>query len=116
MFEIQTNAHRIVQLLGLSSFLVGVKFIFSVNGIPPKVEKLNGHRYCQALMKSRHGQHAILDADGIACPAAAAAFGFKQLPDGLKTGKGLVGFGIINQESTGKTMFEGMTTIPHGKL
>lgn len=116
MLEIQTNAHRIVQLLGLTSSLVGVKFIFSENEIPQKVEKLYGHRYCQALMKSRHGKHTILDAEGIACPAAAAAFGFKPLPEGLKTGKGLVGFGIVNQESTGKTMFEGMTAIPHGEL
>ncbi len=116
MLEIQTNAHRVAQRLGLTTFLVGVKFIFSENEIPQKVEKLHGHRYCQALMKARHGKHVLLDAEGIACPAAAAAFGFKPLPEGLKTGKGLVGFGIVNQESTGKTMFEGMTAIPHGEL
>jgi len=90
MLEIQTNAHRVAQRLGLTTFLVGVKFIFSENEIPQKVEKLHGHRYCQALMKARHGKHVLLDAEGIACPAAAAAFGFKPLPEGLKTGKGLV--------------------------
>ncbi len=56
------------------------------------------------------------DAEGIACPAAAAALGFKPIPEGLKTGKGLVGFGIVNEQTTGKTMFEGMTTLPQGKL
>lgn len=116
MLELQTNAHRIGQLLGLSSSLIGVKFIFSINETPEKVEKLHGHRYCQALMKARHGKHVVLDAEGIACPAAAAAFGFKPLPEGLKTGKGLVGFGIVNQEETGKAMFEEMTTLPQGKL
>ena len=58
----------------------------------------------------------MLDAEGIACPAAAAAFGFKPLPEGLKTGKGLVGFGIVNEDATAKAMFEGMTTLPQGEL
>ncbi len=112
----QSNSVKIKQILGLNTSMVGVKFIFSENEIPSGVEKLNGHRYCQALMKARHGSPVLLDAEGIACPAAAAAFGFKPLPDGLKTGKGLVGFGIVNKDSTGKAMFEGMTTLPQGKL
>jgi len=116
MKNIQLNSEKVQQILGLTTSLVGVKFIFAENEIPDKIEKLNGHRYCQALMKARHGVHVLLDAEGIACPAAAAAFGFKPLPDGLKTGKGLVGFGIVNNETTGKTMFEGMTTLPQGKL
>ena len=96
METLHSNSLQVKQILGLSSSMVGVKFIFLENEIPSGVEKLNGHRYCQALMKARHGAHALLDADGIACPAAAAAFGFKPLPEALKTGKGLVGFGIVN--------------------
>jgi len=116
MKNIQLNSEKVKQILGLTTSLVGVKFILAENEIPNKIEKLNGHRYCQALMKARHGKHVLLDAEGIACPAAAAAFGFKPLPDGLKTGKGLVGFGIVNKEDTGKAMFEGMTVLPQGKL
>ena len=116
MKNIQSKAIEIQNILGIDTSLVGVKFIFSINEIPVKVEKLHGHRYCQALMKARHAKHVLLDADGIACPAAAAAFGFKPLPEGLKTGKGLVGFGIVNQENTGKTMFENMTVLRQGKL
>jgi uncharacterized protein (DUF169 family) len=116
MKDIQINSEKIKQILGLTSSLVGVKFISSDSDLPSEVKKLKGHRYCQALMKARHGAHVLLDADGIACPAAAAAFGFKPLPEGLKTGKGLVGFGIVNEEDSGKAMFEGMTTLPLGKL
>lgn len=114
--NIQIDSNKVKEVLGLQSSLVGVKFIFSEDEIPQKVEKVQGYRYCQVLMNSRKGKHAILDATGIACPAAAAAFGFKPLPDGLKTGKGLVGFGIVNEKFVGKTMFEGMTTLPQGKL
>ncbi|HBL74085.1 MAG: hypothetical protein A2W90_12820 [Bacteroidetes bacterium GWF2_42_66] len=116
MEYLQSDSEKIKQILGLTSSLVGVKFIFSKEETPAGIEKLNGHRYCQALMKARHGAHVLLDAEGIVCPAAAAAFGFKPLPEALKSGKGLVGFGIINEEATGKTMFEGMTTLPQGKL
>ena len=116
MKTLHSSSLQVKQILGLLTSMVGVKFIFSENEIPSGVEKLNGHRYCQALMKARHGSHVLLDADGIACPAAAAAFGFKPLPEALKTGKGLVGFGIVNEDSTGKAMFEGMTTFPQGKL
>lgn len=48
------------------------------------------HRYCQALMRARQGESVLLDDSGIACPAAAGAFGFRPLPTGLQTGKGLV--------------------------
>jgi len=113
---IHSDAKKVKQILGLTTSLVGVKFLFSEEEISAEIEKLNGHRYCQALMKARHGAHVFLDAEGIACPAAAAAFGFKPLPDGLKTGKGLVGFGIVDEEATGRTMFEGMTILPQGKL
>ncbi|MCX6269677.1 MAG: DUF169 domain-containing protein [Bacteroidetes bacterium] len=116
MLDFQTDSEKVKQILGLTSSLVGVKFLYTVDEIPEGIERLTGHRYCQAIMKARHGKQVLLDADGIACPAAAAAFGFKQLPDGLKTGKGLVGFGIVAEESTGKIMFEGMTTLPQGKL
>ena len=104
------------EILGLNSSLVGVKFIFSEQETPINGEQLSGHRYCQAVMKARHGAHVLLDAEGIACPAAAAAFGFKSLPEPLKNGKGLMGFGITNREETGKRMFEGMTTLPQGEL
>ena len=116
MKNIHSDAKKVKQILGLTTSLVGVKFLFSEAEIPAEIEKLNGHRYCQALMKARHGAHVLLNAEGIACPAAAAAFGFKSLPDGLKTGKGLVGFGIVDEEATGRTMFEGMTILPQGKL
>jgi len=116
MEKIKFHSENVKLILELTTALVGVKFIFLESEIPEKAEKLNEHRYCQALMKARHGEHVLLDAEGIACPAAAAAFGFKTLPEGLKTGKGLVGFGIVNDEATGKAMFEGMTTLPQGKL
>ena len=114
--EMKKNAQRIKQILGLKTYLVGVKFCFDGESIPPNIRKLNQYRYCQALMEARNGEHVLLDAEGISCPAAAAAFGFKPLPEGLKTGKGLIGFGIVQHEETGKLMFEGMPRLEPNKM
>ena len=116
MNNLRGKATEIKSVLNLGSSLVGVKLIWQNEPMPLEAKVLSGHRYCQALMKARHGEKVTLDAEGIACPAAAAAFGFKLLPEGLKSGKGLMGFGITQEETTGKTMFEGMTRLPQGEL
>jgi uncharacterized protein (DUF169 family) len=77
---------------------------------------LQQHRYCQALMKARRGQSVLLDSAGMACPAAAAAFGFRPLPEGLRSGNGLVGFGIVAEASIGQRMFQEMPALPVGQV
>lgn len=111
--RIKQSGAAMVEILHLNASPVGVRFIKEGTDYPEDIEVLSQHRYCQALMKARHGDTVILDAEGIACPAAAAAFGFKPLPEGLRSGKGLVGFGIVQDEKVGKRMFEGM---PHLKI
>jgi uncharacterized protein (DUF169 family) len=71
-------------------------------------EPVRGHRYCQALMKARHGESVLLEPAGLSCPAAAAAFGFRPLPPQLANGKGLVGFGIVAEAAVGERMFAAM--------
>jgi uncharacterized protein (DUF169 family) len=114
--KIRELALSLEKSTGLASMPVGIKFVFDKINDGYKAEKLSGYRYCQALMQARHGKHVTLDAAGIACPAAAAAFGYKPLPEALKSGKGLVGFGITVDEETGKRMFEEMTVLEQGKL
>lgn len=108
---------RMVELLALSAAPVAVRIVGpdeDVNG--PPAERLSQHRYCQAVMKARHGQSVWLDGEGVACPAAAAAFGFKPLPDALQTGKGLAGFGIVSDPAVGEKMFQKMTRLAPGTV
>ena len=115
--QLKESAKRFKENIELGAYPVGVKFIFDdKKDIPDLATKLTRHRYCQALMKARRGEHARLDKEGLSCPAASAAFGFKPLPDGLKNGKGLVGFGITKDENTGIEMFGGMTVLNPGEL
>ena len=83
--QVKENSKKLKDVVELNTYPVGVKFIFTnkpVDGI--QAVKLHAHRYCQALMKARYGEHVLLDKEGISCPAAAASFGFKHLPEGLK--------------------------------
>jgi len=106
---------RLIELLGLSGSAVGVRLL-SGEDLPAGSHALERHRYCQALMRARRGQSVTLDSDGIACPAAAAAFGFRPLPEGLQSGKVLVGFGIVSDPAVGKRMFEVMPRLAAGKV
>ena len=115
--QVREKAKNIKEEIGLDSYPVGVKFIFhDQEEIPGFAKRLLGYRYCQAVMKARHGEHVTLDKEGITCAAGTAAFGFKPLPEALKNGKGLVGFGITKEENTGIRMFTGMTTLKPGEL
>jgi uncharacterized protein (DUF169 family) len=100
----------------LESAPVGVRFIREKDELTAGAQHLNQHRYCQALMRARRGEHVFLDAQGINCPAAAAAFGFRPLPENLQNGKGLVGFGIVAYEQVGQTMFTHMPKLADGAI
>jgi uncharacterized protein (DUF169 family) len=89
-------------------FLLGAK---QQDDVFASFEPIRGHRYCQALMRARHGESVMLEPDGLACPAAAAAFGFRPLPAQLSNGKGLVGFGIVGDAGVGQRMFDGMPRL-----
>ena len=110
-------ARRLVEILEIDSEPVAV-FLLGPESPPPTeaFKNVKGHRYCQLLMRARHGESVALAPEELACPAAAAAFGFRPLPEGLATGKGLVGFGIVEDPSTGRTMFEGMPRLGPGRV
>jgi uncharacterized protein (DUF169 family) len=111
-------ANRLKEILGLETEPVAV-FLLPQGSANPTFDgfaKVAGHRYCQLLMRARHGESLRIESGDLACPAAAAAFGFKPLPENLATGKGLVGFGIVAEPATGKAMFDGMTRLPPGSL
>jgi uncharacterized protein (DUF169 family) len=112
----QTTAKRMMAILELSGSPVGVRLLPEQSELPESVRTLNQYRYCQALTLARHGEHVLLDGRGIACPAAAAAFGFRPLPKELKSGKGLVGFGIVKEAVVGQKMFERMPRLEPGWL
>ena len=114
--QIRESAQRITSVLELSGHIVGVRLLKPGADLPSDSIQLKQHRYCQALMKARLGQSVTLDGAGINCPAAAAAFGFRPLPEGLRNGNGLVGFGIVSDPAIGARMFAEMPVLPPDEI
>ena len=118
MLDMAYLGFRMKEILGLSTEPVAIFLLKAGSETGPFKGWESGERlrYCQALMKARRGKKIWLGKDDIACPAAAAAFGFKELPKGLTTGAGLVGFGIVEAAETGSAMFAGMPRLEPGRL
>lgn len=115
MEDVREYGRKMVAVLGLDTSPVGVNFAEDAV-LPPEALRLENHRYCQALMLARRGKHVVLDKEGMACPAAAAAFGFRPLPEGLRSGKGLVGFGIVSDPAISRRMFSDMPHFDAGRI
>ena len=114
--QVRAMATRMISILGLHSQPVGVRLLSEQHQAPEGASRLDQHRYCQALMKARRGTNVLLAGENLSCPAAASVFGFRPLPGGLRSGKGLVGFGIVSDEAVGEKMFEGMPKLSPGQI
>jgi len=65
------------------------------------------------MMKRGRG---TADDEGRSCPAAATAFGFGPLPEGLAAGKGPVGFGISVGAAVGSAMSSAVARLEPGRV
>src|SRR5450830_1669993 len=100
--DLHLIADDLRQIIGLESAPVAVFMLAPGTDMAPFAAwtKVERHRYCQALMRARGGERVVLDADELACPAAARA----------------VGFDIVAEPESGATMFRGMTCLEPGTV
>lgn len=116
--DLKSSADRLSRALDLETNPVGVFLLGAAgkNGPFGDWTALEAHRYCQALMRARRGERVVLDKKALVCPAAARAFGLRPLPQALAFGEGLVGFGIVADAETGRTMFQWMPHLDAGAI
>lgn len=105
-------AQKMVDILGLKTQPVAVKFCERTDGDHLEQRKM---RYCQALMLARHGEEVVLTAENIACPAAAATFGFKPLPEKIAEGDMLANLVLFAQSAAAKYTMSLMPRLEKGK-
>lgn len=109
--EPRAAAARMARVLGLGSSAAGVRLLSDDDALPAEAMRLGRRRYCQTILLARRGRDVLLDGEGISCPAAAAAFGFRSLLEGLAGDKGLIGFGIVSDHDVGRRLFKGMSIL-----
>lgn len=115
MIDLEQAAVRMKDILGLEREPVAVKFIRREEMIPEGFVPEPGRRYCQVLMEASEGKEVLLTPETISCPAAAAALGFKPLPEKLETGEMLAAFGIFATPEAGKKTIHSMPRLPMGE-
>lgn len=106
------TARKMVEILGLKALPVAIKFREKAEESRLPERKM---RYCQALMLARHGEEVLLTAENIACPAAAAAFGFKPLPPKIAEGEMLTILGLFATLEAAKRTMSLMPRLEKGK-
>lgn len=106
-------ANEIKGILNLNREPVGVKFSKKqdIIGLMDRYDHETKNRYCQALMRAGNGEKIMLTAENISCPASAAAFGLKPLPEMLSTGMMLYNMGLFASQEAGKKAMDGMTRL-----
>ncbi len=114
--RVRQLGNRLMRSLELRASAVGIRILSGDDAPPTTARPLRRHRYCQAVMRARHGEEVCLDGAGLACPAAARAFGFRDLPANLESGKGLVGFGIVSDAEVGAALFRAMPRLDPGSV
>jgi len=113
MNSYKEQAEIIKKAVGLHSEPVGVKFYKTIpdNGL----KEVDEHRFCQLIMRARRGDELLLTKDGITCPAAAAALGFKPLPKNLQDGSMLQGYGIFKDARSAINVMNQMPRLEQGE-
>ena len=113
MKSLKEQAEIIKSVVGLHFEPVGVKFYKT---IPSNGQKeVDNHRFCQLIMRARRGEELLLTKDGITCPAAAAALGFKPFPKNLQDGTMLCGYGIFKKKDAGINVMNAMPRLAMDK-
>ena len=107
------QAEILKSTVDLHSEPVGAKFYKTIpnNGLKEVVD----HRFCQLIMRARRGEELLLTKDGITCPAAAAALGFKPLPKNLQDGSMLQGYGIFRDAESAMNVMNQMPRLEQGE-
>jgi len=112
MHDYDKYSKILTETVGLNALPVGVKFY---EEIPDEYLRAEDHRFCQTVMRARKGETLLLTAEDITCPAAAAALGFKPLPQKLEDGTMLCGYGIFEDPESGINVMKQMPRIEQGR-
>ena len=115
MPRLEVLSQRLTEILGLKHAPIAIRFIPQGEPLPAGFGSPEGIRYCQMLMQARAGHQVLLLPETIACPASAAALGFKPLPEKLETGEMLAAYGILASREAGSRTIHSMPRLPMGQ-
>ncbi|MCS7102419.1 MAG: DUF169 domain-containing protein [Candidatus Korarchaeum sp.] len=111
---IREKARELREALNLRTLSVGVKLFNYDTDV--KAVRAKGHRYCQALMRARYGEHVLLGKEEIGCIPAAAVFGFSPLSEAFSSGEQPVKVGVAKERETASRMYQEVVSFAPGEI
>jgi uncharacterized protein (DUF169 family) len=116
MSNLSEYTTKLKEILELEREPVGVKFLKEKEkqNLKDNYDDVTKTRYCQALMRAGKGEKIMVTSENISCPASAAAFGLKPLPEMLSSGQMLYNMGLFATPEAGRKAMEGMTRLNLG--
>lgn len=109
----KTYAQKLKKILDLAWEPVAVKLHKTETTSPETDKKM---RYCQLLMEARNGNTFTLTEANITCPAAAAALGFKPLPEKIRDGDMLQTMGLFESKEAASATMKTMTHLKPNEI
>ncbi len=104
-------------ILQLEDPPVGVKLFKPSENISSNIKLIDKKsRYCQFLMRARHGETLLLTPEKLACPAAYAAFGFGPLPEKISSGEMLHFLGLYQTKDAAANTMATMPRLKPGSI
>ncbi len=96
---------------------IGVKLLKPSENTASRIRLIDKKsRYCQFLMRARHGETLLLTPEKLACPAAYAAFGFGPLPGKISGGEMLHFLGLYQTKDAAANTMATMPRLKPGSI
>lgn len=105
-------SEKLKNILELTSEPVAIQFKKDAE-TKKNLEKM---RYCQLLMEAKNGASHTLTESNITCPAAAAALGFKPLPEKIRNGGMLKTMGLFESKKAAAKTMQNMTRLEEDEI
>lgn len=104
-------------ILQLEDLPLGVRLFKPSENITSNIKLIDKKsRYCQFLMRARHGETLLLTPEKLAYPAAYAAFGFGLLPEKISSGEMLHFLGLYQTKEAAANIMATMPRLKSGSI
>jgi uncharacterized protein (DUF169 family) len=105
-------SQKIKDKLGLSKFLVAIKFVLREEDIPKGINKISkGIRHCEMVQKAAQGEIFYATGEEQTCKGGAAALGLMEAPEKVKTGEMYQSLGRFSSLGSAKRTMEDIPKI-----
>lgn len=115
MSTYQDYAKRLQDILMIQSQPIAARFVKQEDVVSKDYDGQSKLRYCQALYRARRGEKVYVNAENIVCPASAAAFGLKPLPEKLASGEMMSSMGLFYTKEAAARVMSQMPRLPMGE-